>query len=76
MVISALSFHTDDKSFIHPVFANVENDVKGFWLFLYIVLELIQGLTERDGCAVVGVGHEQWLIADAIIAASAGKEQG
>ena len=50
------------------MFADVKDNVKSFGLFLYIVLELIQGLTESNGCAVVGCGHEQWLIADAIIA--------
>ena len=58
------------------MFADIENNVKRFGLFLYVLLELIQGLTERNGCAVVGVGHQQWLIADAIIAATPGKEQG
>lgn len=50
------------------MFADIENNVKSFGLFLYVLLELIQGLTESNGCAVVGCGHEQWLIADAILA--------
>jgi len=68
LLISALSLKSDYKGFINPVFADVENNVKSFGLALYVLLELIQGLTESNGCAVVGCGHQQWLIADAIIA--------
>ena len=67
---------TEAESFVYPVFADIENNVKGFGLFLYVLLELIQGLTESNGCVVVGCGHQQWLIADAIIAPDPGQCQG
>ena len=48
---------TDAKSFVHPVLANVKDNSKCFGMALHIVLELIQGLTESNGSAVIGCGH-------------------